>query len=620
MDRSSARVAPRTVSFARVWRPSSWMRMLAQCLILAVLGVVLLSYHGLSVQLTPWSQAIVNAIVGHVYPTIGQQSTTVVLFREENLVELGDPYPVPYARHVDVLEALAAYKPAAVFVDFAFIDDPRAGDDVTALSRAICEVTRSRAGEGRTVRVFLAAPPPPDSGDLGAKRADPRTGGVNAKLLECATAVNAQMDTERGSSGVLTYGACRGSDCQRDDVMKSPAFAMHHATVSSGPGALTGPHDGDPMEIIWANGYSELNRSWMNCRKPGPFQDIMAMVRYNPLAVKRTCPYSDTISVVHLLGPFNEDVRRAIQDRAVFYGASFEMAGDRVISPVYDDLPGVYLHAMAYDNLRSFGPQYKRAEQHPASRVANGILLLFTVFLLTVVDKPLAPAKRLFGDGTVARRATWMKVLAVAFAVVSIVAAVESGTGYPALFLLPALVFGMTTFLHVAATHLDVAPPPDQDTAPARFLRKGLLGVGIGVLGVACFLAVDRVGGAGNALLFVVLPGYFVYKALVARDWLFVVTSVLMVGAAVVCYLPPINLGPRNIVGYVAFFEAARHMIKWADGAGEKYLALRDKYRDPESWGVAVWLVPLADRFFTFLVRGEDKEMADEGTAHPVAA
>jgi hypothetical protein len=35
---------------------------------------------------------------------------------------------------------------------------------------------------------------------------------------------------------------------------------------------------------------------------------------------------------------------------------------------------------------------------------------------------------------------------------------------------------------------------------------------------------------------------------------------------------------------------------------------------------VAAWAVPLADRFFTFLVRGDDKEMADEGTARPVAA
>ncbi len=70
------------------------------------------------------------------------------------------------------------------------------------------------------------------------------------------------------------------------------------------------------------------------------------------------------------------------------------MVGDRVISPVYDDLPGVYLHAMAYDNLVTFGSTYKRADHHglSLSSVVNGLLLLFTVVLLLLVDKPPAPS------------------------------------------------------------------------------------------------------------------------------------------------------------------------------------------------------------------------------------
>ena len=402
--------------------------------------------------------------------------------------------------------------------------------------------------------------------------------------------------------------------------MSSPAFAMHRVRVPDAPTALTGSHDAEAMEIIWANGYSELNRSWMDCKKPGPINDFLLMIRDNPLAAKRKCPYTDTISVVHLLGPFNDGVRAAIADRAIFYGASFEMAGDRVISPVYDDLPGVYLHAMAYDNLRSYGPDYKRAEHHPASQIANVILLVFTVFLLLVVDKPLAPAKRLFGERVGAwRRASWARAAAIGFAIGSLAVTAMIRPAYPGLFLLPALIFGMFTFLHVVATRGDAVSGSDS-APPARFLTKCLLGIAI-VLGViVAFLGIDSVAGVENALLFVLLPGYVVYKAAVQRDWLFVVTSVLMVGAAVVCYLPPINLGPRNIVGYVAFFEVARHLIKEADQISEKYLALRARYRDREAWGLAAWLVPIADRTFTFLVRGEDEEMTDEGTARPVAA
>ena len=615
MDTSSALPLSRVDRFARVWRPTSVMRILVQGLLLSAVGLGLLSYHGLSLHLTPWSQAIVNAIVSHVYPPTGQADTAVVLFREENLAQLAAPYPVPYERHAEILEALASYRPAAVFIDFAFMD-PRPADDVERLGRAICHLRDSRLDEKKTVAVFLAAPPPPDK---PSPRPAGAGGGIAAGLLTCATPVSAQMDVERGVSGVLTYAACRGEECH-GDAMPTAAFAMHHALLPRGEGALTGPHDAEAMEIIWANGYSKINESWMDCRRPLAVHDFVLMLRDNPLASKRRCPYTHTVSVVHLLGPADDDVKTTIGDKAVFYGASFVMAGDRVISPVYDDLPGVYLHAMAYENLRSYGPDYKRAEHHPASRIANVILLVFTVFLLLVADEPLVPARHLFGPGVVrAERARYVKITAIALAIVSVAVTAVARPKYPALYLLPALVFGMLAFLHVVATRpLDPRVAPT--TAPVRFLNRGLLGAVIVAVVAAAFLGIDTVAGVENALLFVVLPGYFAYKAVVLRDWLFVVTTVLMICAAVVCYLPPFNLGPRNIVGYVAFFEVARHLIKEASHIAEKYLALRASYREPEQWGAWARLVPIADRIFTFLVRGDDKETIDEGTAHPVAA
>ena len=73
--------------------------------------------------------------------------TTVVLFREENLAELGESFPVSYARHAEVLEALASYGPRAVFVDFAFID-ARSREDIRRCTRAICDLQGAREGAG----------------------------------------------------------------------------------------------------------------------------------------------------------------------------------------------------------------------------------------------------------------------------------------------------------------------------------------------------------------------------------------------------------------------------------------------------------------------------------------
>ncbi|MGH7383908.1 MAG: CHASE2 domain-containing protein [Candidatus Rokuibacteriota bacterium] len=624
MDGSSAQIPRRAAEFSTVWRPRASLRMLVQCVLLSLIGLPLLHFHGISLHLTPWSQAIVNAIVGQVYGTAGQHDTTVVLFREENLATLGDPYPVPYARHADVLDALSAYGPRAVFVDFAFIDQ-RGGPETERLRRAICDLY----DKGR-VPVFLAAPPPPpppSKGDTSRRVAGPPRDVIKA-LRDCAKVVDARMDTERGVSGVLTYPAvCPPDQCPGTEPRATPAFAMYGARAN-GSAAEPGTHPTKAMEIIWANRSpslkeKSLNEKWMDCKRPGAFQDLELMIRENPLAAKEPCPYTNTISVMHLLGPFDHDVEKHVAGKAVFYGGSFQMAGDRVISPVYEDLPGVYLHAMAYDNLVTFGPDFKLADHHPFSRITNVILLVFIVFLLLVVDKPLAPATRLLGRvGGVAGR---LKRIAVGLAVVSLTVTVLARPPAPALFLLPALVLGMLSFLHLVAVYGGSLSSSQKGTAPAGFIVKCLLGLGLIVLGVLAFLAVDSRYGIGSALLFVVLPGYFAYKVLVARDWLFVVTTALLVGAALVSYLPPINLGPRNIVGYLALFELARHLIKRADRIGETYLELRREYRKPEQWGMLAALVPIADRILTFFVRSDEKEtdekeMIDEATKHVAAA
>ncbi len=386
--------------------PSPSTRALVQFVFLAALGALLFNFHGISLHLTPWSQAIVNAIVKYTYDATGQQKTLVVLFREENLATLRESFPISYARHAEVLEALAVYEPAAVFVDFAFIDK-RPGQDVAPLSEAICALRASG------VAVYLAASPLP-----GKAGGDGLRDGLDRS---CFTPVDVQMDTEIGASGVLTYRACKNlaTSCEPAGMLWTPAFAM------AAPQVGLARADGQQMEIIWGNRVSALNESWMDCTSDGTLVHLRQMLRENPLASKRKCPHTNTISVLHLLGRFDQKLKdQVVKGNTVFYGGSFEMAGDRVISPVFDDLPGVYLHAMAYDNLLTFRKDYKRAEQHglSLSRVVNGLLLLFTIVLLLLVDKPPAFARRLLGRlGTVSPRVKWA-TLAVAVTCVALTA------------------------------------------------------------------------------------------------------------------------------------------------------------------------------------------------------
>ncbi|HYB44436.1 MAG TPA: hypothetical protein VEL75_21855, partial [Candidatus Methylomirabilis sp.] len=244
------------------------------------------------------------------------------------------------------------------------------------------------------------------------------------------------------------------------------------------------------------------------------------------------------------------------------------------------------------------------------SSVVNGLLLLFTVLLLLLVEKPPALARRLLGR--LAGVSPVVKWLALGLAVLSVVITVTIPTSLSAVFLLLPLLLGVVAVLHLATA------PPKRPAPPRQFIRVAALGVTIVAVAVALFLIVDTEFGIEAALLLVVLPAYFVYRALVVRDVLFVATTGLLIGAAIVSFLPPINLGPRNIIAYVAFFEVARHVMRYADNAAARYLQMRQAHPSAEDWGVSAGMLRAVDWLFNLCVRGDEEDTAHgDTTAHP---
>jgi hypothetical protein len=467
---------------------------------------------------------MINHIVERLYPDAGQRDTAVVLFQEKNLRELKAGYPVSYELQAEVFEALASYGPRSVLIDFVFMDD-RGDTRTRPLVKSLCKLSNVVKG-----RLFLPAPLDEDARAFMQKT----FGG-------CAQLVNALMDPDTGVSGVLTY--CTGTwglrECEdrldrRETWMDSPAFAMakHHVA------GLT-PGGADRMEILWPSRTSVLNRKWMKCgpEQPDARRRLLTRLRHGPLEVKEECAYTNTISVAHLLGTFDPQVEQVIRGKAVFYGASFVAAGDRVVSPTYQDLPGVYLHAMAYDNLVSFGEAYKRADR-PA--------WAWPSWRSAIADVGLLAALVMLWVG--AGHASWAQPLE------AWVTPRES-RGSPKAFIDP-----------VAWTILLVA-------------GVGAL-IGSGVLSEA-------------AVLWTVVAGYWAYKVVIRKDGLFLVASVLVAIAAIGSFRV-LNLGPRNVIGYLAFFEIVRHVTAHLDEAARTYVRFRETVTSDRAWGKwARWKRPL---------------------------
>lgn len=591
--------------------PSPMVRTLVRIIGLWSIGAGLFVFHGIAFHLTPWSQAIVNAIVAYKYPDTGQKDTTVLLFTEENLAQLDGSFPVPYELHARVLKGLSPppsperpspYQPRAVLVDFGFVEKG-SSQDIKLLGDAICELT------GRNIGVYLALPP------LPARPSDDQTRAskIRPELLACAIPVTAQMEAEYGVSGVLEY---KDSGNTSLGTQVAPAFAMLPPDLKDVPRKS--------MEIIWGNGVAPLNKTWLCVEEPEEKRfarlahrvaSFVYALREGPLSVKQTCPYTRTISVGHLLNSDpndpDPDVKSAVDGKTVFYGGGFLMASDTVVSPVFGELPAVYLHAMAYDNLRTFGANYKRADRGmvSTSSAVDGVLLLLIAAALVVVS-PDKLARLPRPDPLLRWLALWLAAAWMVLAWQSVNLLVPETSLDK---LLSAVLLIAPWFLVGAFAVLDpatAAPVSGFWGARGALMRRRraefrlrclltLISVPVAVLMV---LAVDGWAGLQAAVL-VALLCYFLYKLLVAKDTLFVATALLFVVASVISWL--LNVGPRNIVAYLLFFEVARHLITHLDEAAAEYFRLRDQPH-------AFW-----DVVFRVCQRNEDEEERHAATAGP---
>ncbi len=99
------------------------------------------------------------------------------------------------------------------------------------------------------------------------------------------------------------------------------------------------------------------------CRAPSGWDllPLFAVLRDS----RPACPMHRSIEAAWLTVPKtdldNDALDTLIRDRAVLYGGSFD-ANEHVSSPLHGDLPGIYLHAQAADNLLRFGDRWRHPE------------------------------------------------------------------------------------------------------------------------------------------------------------------------------------------------------------------------------------------------------------------
>lgn len=311
-------------------------------LLLCFVGLLLLIWDpiGLQDRIDSYSQDLFNLILlGESYPSKAQDKLTVLLMREADLEQLRTTWPPPYHIHAEVLRNLWGYEPEAIFVDMLF-SDQRSDSSITELQDAICRLQK----EG--INIYLA------SGAPGEEH-----GGVRPELDGCADIVAVPKLREASDNVMRRYPLWHSAE---DKTFPTAAFALYQEYA----GTVDPADFSQPMELIWGVRPHPLNRKWMSCEPEpaGPKTTALRVLSQGVESAKINCPYSATLTVKDLFTRASDrDVERLVEGRIILYGAYIQGASDIVHAPTHTAQAGVYMHAMALDNLITWGEGYIRS-------------------------------------------------------------------------------------------------------------------------------------------------------------------------------------------------------------------------------------------------------------------
>jgi CHASE2 domain-containing sensor protein len=291
---------------------------------------------------------------------------------DASLEEAGQVWPARYSYSARLLQALAQYKPKAVFVDIFY----QAQRDDGSISRLVDQLC---AMQQQGIPVKLAAV----RDAHGEHRLRPELEAVAGRCFEKVSvrytpdevdhmAWNYPLHAEQEGAGhgeAAAHGDEHGGEhgaappAAHSEPLRSAALAL----AAEGGGAL--PHGHHPISLTWGLDPARTGLDWRAAGKPGQsycrpdhsgwelLPTGLRQLIYGD-ASEPVCVFHETLRASELSQTTPEEdarLRATLEGKYVVLGLALSGSNDQVLSPVHGRIPGLYLHAMALDNLLTFG-------------------------------------------------------------------------------------------------------------------------------------------------------------------------------------------------------------------------------------------------------------------------
>ncbi|MEI5996285.1 CHASE2 domain-containing protein [Paraburkholderia bengalensis] len=326
---------------------------------------------------------------GEAYGSGNRDAITVALIDDATLEDAHENWPPNYGYYARVLRGLAVYKPKAIFFDIAFRDLRENDRSIFALLNEICAL--KRAG----IPVYLASQPTADG-------ALTTIAPVQALEGRCLTQVGVTYTADEidhivweyplasyvgkkeiRSAAMTLYEDVTGERLPDPAARMALTWGLHPAQdaltwiAASEPTRPDGASDAD--QEAGSDQYCRKDHGWMELAPPGIHRAKFAD------AEKPVCVFHHTVYVYEL--KTDPTIGSKINHKIVLLGTARRFGGDYINSPISGRIPGVYLHAMALDNLLTYGANYKRVTSLSLTSDTDNLkLLLLTVSSLVAVS------------------------------------------------------------------------------------------------------------------------------------------------------------------------------------------------------------------------------------------
>jgi CHASE2 domain-containing sensor protein len=319
-----------------------------------VLAVDVFDSFGLDQAADEQAARIVGTVTAPFYgssPRTGQNAITVVLIDDASIDHFNWPTPLQYDQQADIVGMIAQYEPAAIFLDLSYIR-PHGDNPELAIAQFRDRLLAQSGNGGPEIMIGEVA----DDPVFDALR-EVRSVGIAWRE---STWLNYPLQDESGKpmAAVALYDAWCTRNETRCSAWRPPQrepprtewLSLSWGYGSSPRSAQFNERAGDPCVLQDTKFLTRLNAAMS--QSLGALGRELVNQRSRDDAAEARCVYTDTINAATLLTTENEEgLEELLKDRIVLVGASHRQSADLQTIPHIGVVPGVYVHAMAADNL-----------------------------------------------------------------------------------------------------------------------------------------------------------------------------------------------------------------------------------------------------------------------------